>query len=206
VLAVCGLATAFRSQVTGYHRPTEAWLERQIPATIGGLTFIPSAENPMQSYRMDAQTYKALDPIGIVCRTYTNGRDNYDVVVIMGDDPNTFHDQTWCFRGQGWTIRNDQTVQLHTRTYGDIPARLISLEGANGPATMVFTFRGPSGRFFGTFGAMWRDFLLSDITGGKAPTASFIRILRAGAGAAGTVEALTAAVIDSTQDLVWGGR
>lgn len=176
VLVLCGLAIAFRSGVTGYVRPDERWLEARLPDQIGGYDFLRSQENPEQSYRMSEETYDLLDPIGIVCRVYESSNGRFDVVTISGDEPDTFHDQTWCFRAQGWQVTEERTEQL-TTSLGTLPVRIIRVQAGGRDEWMSFVFRGPSGKFFDRFGGLWRDFMVNDLTRGRTTPASFLRVM-----------------------------
>lgn len=176
VLVLCGLAIAFRSGVTGYVRPDEQWLEARLPDRIGTYDFVRSRENPEQSYRMSEETYAALDAIGIVCRIYEGPSGRFDVVTIAGDEPDTFHDQTWCFRAQGWEVREDRVETLAT-SLGDVPVRIIRVRAGARDEWMSFVFRGPSGDFFERFGGLWRDFMVNDLTRGRTTPASFLRVM-----------------------------
>ncbi|MCX7800162.1 MAG: hypothetical protein N2109_07460 [Fimbriimonadales bacterium] len=177
LLVAAGVATLFRNQVTGYERPDEAWLESVLPDRIGDSMFLASASNPKQSYAMDRSTYEALKPIGIVARVYQQGPHRYDVVVIAGDEPNTFHDQTWCFKMQNWQILEDRTVSQPTRTVGEVPMRLIHVANDQTNQWMVFVFRGPAGNFYPDFGGMWREFFFSDLKRGVPTPTSFLRVI-----------------------------
>ena len=175
VLAATGLATAFRSNVTGYVRPTEAWLEDQVPAKIGDFTFIPSAENPKQSYKMGEDTYKMLDPIGIVARIYTNGREKFDVVVIMGDRPDSMHDPRVCLPAQNWEIVSQKVVTVQTRV-GAIP--MVFMEArvpGSGSRVVAFSFRGPTG-FHTEYPALWGDFVRAELAQGNIVTGYYVRL------------------------------
>jgi len=177
LLVATGVATLFRNQVTGYERPDERWLESVLPDRIGGASYLPSGDNPKQSYSMDRATYEALKPIGIVARVYQQGPHRYDVVVISGDEPNTFHDQTWCFKMQNWRILEDRTVATSTRKHGEVPMRLIHVANDQTNQWMVFVFRGPEGRFHPEFGGMWREFFFSDLKKGVPTPTSFLRVI-----------------------------
>ncbi|MFN3682396.1 MAG: hypothetical protein ACK41F_00520 [Fimbriimonadaceae bacterium] len=177
LLVATGVATLFRNRVTGYERPDERWLESVLPDRIQDASYLASSENPEQSYSMDSATYEALKPIGIVARVYQHGPHRYDVVVIAGDEPNTFHDQTWCFRMQNWRILEDRTVSSATRKHGEVPMRLIHVANDQTNRWMVFVFRGPEGRFYPDFGGMWREFFLSDLKKGVPTPTSFLRVI-----------------------------
>jgi len=179
VLLATGLATAFRSSVTGYTRPTERWLEDQIPARIGDFTFIPSDDNPRQSYKMDADTYRILDPCGIVARTYTNGRERYDTVVIMGDHPDSMHDPEWCFTGQGWEIvdREPARVQLDGGKSVEIATLKLRRPDDAGSVTAAFVFQGPSGAYYHEHPQLWFDFMRAELLSGRPQLATFYRFI-----------------------------
>ncbi len=169
LLVATGVATLFRNHVTGYERPDERWLESVLPDAIGEALYLPSSENPKQSYSMDQATYDALKPIGIVSRVYQLGPDRYDVVVIAGDEPNTFHDQTWCFKMQNWEILEDRTVATPTQKHGEVPMRLIHVANDRSNQWMVFVFRGPEGRFHPEFGGDVARILLQRSEEGEFP-------------------------------------
>jgi hypothetical protein len=177
ILAAFGVATIFRSGVSGYVRPTEAWLEDQIPARLGDFTFIPSEENPKQSYKMDEKNYSILDPIGIVSRIYSNGSEKYDVVVIMGDHADALHDPRICLPGQNWTISGQEVVQVKTKRFGEVPFCVLRTTSPGGGEVrlVVFTFKGPSA-FHVDHPSLWIDFLSSEFKHGEVQTGLFLRV------------------------------
>jgi len=96
LLIAVGVATNFTPRrVT--ERRTETWMEQKLPRQFDDYTF-QGGTNPEQSYKMDPLTYSVLNPYGIVCRVFSNGREQYDTVFIHSDNSDSFHDPLVCFQ------------------------------------------------------------------------------------------------------------
>src|SRR5262249_34459561 len=135
----------------------EKWMEARAPEKIGDAPFFKSSQNPAQSYRMNDITYKMLAPYGIVARQYTTKDGKvFDVVLIASESRASFHDPRICFSGSGWTISDQHTVDVPTKTRGVVPVMIVSMEnGEKRNQLAAFFYRGPSGFQASTRGLKW---------------------------------------------------
>ena len=127
----------------------------------GDAPFFRDPRNPAQSYRMNDITYKMLAPFGIVARQYTT-RDGkvFDVVLIASESRASFHDPRICFSGSGWTIADQRTAEVQTRTRGTVPVMIVTMEnGQKRDQMAAFFYRGPSGFQASTRGLKWDMFV-----------------------------------------------
>lgn len=177
LLAGFGVMTNFRTQVTGYTRPTEAWLEDVTPAELTGFNMVRSLDNPKQSYKMDPVTYEVLDPFGIVARIFVRGTERFEAVVIAGDNADSFHDQRGCFQGQGWTITRDRHVTIQTKSRGEVPMNLLTVSGPQGDRIAAYCFQGPSRKLYSKFFDMWKDFMSAELKTGQIQKGVFFRFI-----------------------------
>jgi hypothetical protein len=125
----------------------EKWMEARAPEKIGEMVFIRSQQNPQQSYKMDKVTYEVLAPFGIVARTYTahSGRA-FDVVLIASESRASFHDPRICFAGSGWSLEDQKTVTVETKSRGAVPVTLTRMSSDRKRNQLAaFFYRGPSG-------------------------------------------------------------
>lgn len=174
---LCGAMGLARGEVTGYKRLDESWVEQHTPDTVAGMSFVRSQANPEQSYRMSDETYKMLNPFGIVSRIYIGDTQRYDAVVIAGDNADCFHDQRACFNAQGWTVIKDGVVDLDVRGVGNVPVNLVEVQGPNGPTYAIFAFRGPSGELTNSFDKLWNDFFSAELKTGRIQQGEFFRFI-----------------------------
>lgn len=177
LLVATGSMTFLRSGLVGYVQPDEKWLETMAPDKVQGIDFLPSSENPEQSYKMDPATYEALKPFGIVSRIYDSMGQRFDAVLIAGDNADSFHDQRACFTSQGWNILSDKEVTINVPGRGPQQAVELQLQGPQGRANALYTFRGPSGRLFSKFNDMWKDYFVSELTSGRIYGGEFFRFI-----------------------------
>jgi hypothetical protein len=142
VLAVFGFLNNSYALKVG-DRPTEKWMLELMPTTVTGFTLQPEAVGSKVSYRMGDVVYKELDPIGIAGQRFMKGSTGFDAVVVAGNRMESFHDQRWCFTAQGWTITKEEDATVQTKSYGNIPVKLVEIVRANtSPTYAAFTFRG----------------------------------------------------------------
>jgi hypothetical protein len=173
-----GLVGVFRPNLTGYTKPDEAWLEKMTPEVVMGKRFIPSQENPNQSYKMTEATYEQLKPYGIVSRIFEGNGKRFDAVVIAGDNADSFHDQRACFQSQGWNLLTDQEVEVGLPDGRTVQMVQLEIESQiSGKATALYAFRGPSGTIYSKFGGMWRDYFLAELSTGKIHGGEFFRFI-----------------------------
>lgn len=123
----------------------ETWMEARAPEKIGSMTFARDPANPQQSYKMNKQTYDMLAPFGIVSRVYSDNNTGFDVVLIASESRASFHDPRICFSGQGWTLVEQKTVEVNTRTRGVVPVTITKMDGPKRGQLAAFFYRGPSG-------------------------------------------------------------
>lgn len=144
----------------------EQWLLDRVPDSVPGYRLLGSKENPKITYRMDAQTYQELEPIGIAAQIYRDPAGNeYEAVVIAGQDMATFHDQRVCFTSQGWSLTKDQPGIVPSPDYGDVPVLdLTVLKAGHGSSPAFFMWRSPQ-RFTNNRRTAKFDFLKSGIFG-----------------------------------------
>ncbi len=139
---------------------TEQWMEQHAPPAIQGLGFAKSEANPQQSYRMDDRTYKLLAPYGIVARVYGNAENAFDVVLIASRSRSSFHDPRVCFSGQGWTLVEQTSEKVTSKTRGELDVTLTKMDGPNRRGALAaFFYRGPSGFHPSTVGLKWDMFV-----------------------------------------------
>lgn len=131
-------------------KKTEEQLAALIPATVESYRFIENPETPGATYKMDEVTYELLKPYGIVARVYESELHNQsiDVVLIAGDNRDTFHDPRICFAGQGWQIMNEQRLTIET-AMGTLPLTVVSLahEEEGRRRIAAYLWKAPGGYF-----------------------------------------------------------
>lgn len=131
-------------KIQNFKMKDEAWLHSIVPAQVGDYVVVPSQIDPKVSYRMDDKTYTTLKPIGIAGQTFRGPKGTMDAVVIAGDRMESFHDQRWCFAGQGWEIIGDHLENIDVPGYGTVPMYVMSLKRENeSPRMAAFTFKTP---------------------------------------------------------------
>lgn len=149
VLAAITVLSAFFVHTVGASRGTtrnEKWMERNAPPQIDGYTFLPSAENPEQSYKMDKMSYEELKPIGIVSRIYQKDGQRFDVVLIAGESDYSFHDPRVCFTAQGWTLESQNESAIQTKTRGTVPVTMVRMNSSDEKNKLAcYFYRGPNG-------------------------------------------------------------
>ena len=181
LVALCvavGTFANFRSTISGYVRPTEDEIAVLVPPVVDDYRFRPGEGDQLHSYKMDEVTYEMLNPFGIVGRTYIKNNEVIDAVLIASDDPDSFHDQEWCFKGQNWTINSREIVQVETEEFGKIPFIQLNMTNDRNITTYaMFTFKGPENKFYPSFRDMWWDFTVRGLTSGTPPKGSFYRFI-----------------------------
>lgn len=141
LFAVTGAAITMRPKVN-VDRPTEAWLDTQVPTDFDGYTV-------QSTYKMDPQTYEILKAYGIISRFMTNGAQSYDSVFIASDNSESFHDPRICFNQQYNEILSQMVGTAHTKTVGDVPVTILILKNmrTNQINLSAYCFKGPGGYF-----------------------------------------------------------
>jgi hypothetical protein len=131
---------------------TEAEMEEMAPRKVGDFEFRVNhaCPKPNQSYIVDERTYTELKPFGVVGRIYENYKSGeaYDVLLIAGNDKNSFHDNRVCFESQGFQITKQEAVEIDT-TRGKVPATFLTLQHKErGVQRAVMFYKGPHNAFY----------------------------------------------------------
>jgi Protein of unknown function (DUF3485) len=179
VLAVTGGASLVLSHPSDDKSRNEAWLETITPAKIAGYELQQSPENPKISYRMDKMTYDTLNPYGIVARVFNGQGASIDTVIIGSQKDDSFHDPRQCFTSQFWELNDLRTIQIPTKSRGNIPATFVNLKGRDRNSIAVFFYRGPGGFFPSTMGLKF-DMLRHELATSKAADGVFYRFIAQG--------------------------
>ena len=147
----------------------ETWLEQQAPDLVDGYSFLRGNGLNEQTYKMDKETYRVLEPYGIVSRVYQKQGKNVDVVLIASNNKVSFHDPRICFSAQGWTLEDPRVVSVETTSRGAIPVsftKLVGREYQQGKRLAAFFYKGPDG-FHANTSRLQLSLLLVDVTGEK---------------------------------------
>lgn len=158
----------FGMALTQWERPTEDWLYGIVPTAVPGASLMRGMEDSRVTYRMDEISYKELKPIGIAAQVYQdeNG-EKYDAVVIAGDRMESFHDQRWCFVGQGWEIVQDTFRTVKTKQHGDVKLLFLQIKRPSEPARYAaFAFKSPVD-FRTSYQRAQIDFITEELKRGK---------------------------------------
>jgi len=132
----------------GSSRPskTENWMESSSLERFGGYHMVPGdSPDPLVSYKMDSETYKALEAYGIVARNLSDGDKSFDVVLIASQAKASFHDPRVCFTAQGWQFQREEAVMVSTKRRGLVPVTVAQIKSDVGERWAAFCYRGPGG-------------------------------------------------------------
>lgn len=176
IMVALGVVVFAAPQPNVGEEKSEEWMEGKLPKQAGYFKFRPGADNPEQSYKMDANTYKVLAPFGIVCRLYERLGQRFDVVVIASRDKDSFHDPRICFTASGFEIVQEQRVEIKTKSRGIVPATLASLADGGDRKLALFCYRGPEGFHGSTMSLKWAMFK-EQFRGGQKLDAVFYRFI-----------------------------
>lgn len=177
VLLVFGAAANFGGGLRSRNPHDEHWLERALPTVVGPFTMRPSEANPLQSYRMDDESYKQLEPLGAVCRVFESGASAIDMVFIAANHGMGIHDPRWCFLAQGYTILEERSQNVQTRTRGVVPVMILKVQREGSQSSLaLFCLKGPSG-FTTDHGEMRRSMLWTALRTGMQQEAYFLRLI-----------------------------
>jgi hypothetical protein len=174
VLLAFGLAAAIQPKTKAPVR-SELWMEQNLPMAVGNYHMLPSAENPMCSYRVNEATYQALNPYGIVARVFANDDYRFDTMVVAANDRISLHDPKDCFPGQDWTILWEKKIDLPTKSRGPVHAVALGLQNERGKRIALYTYRGPSGTFAVRNDMFW-DWFVTEVKGSK-PEGALMRVM-----------------------------
>ena len=113
---------------------------------------------------MPEVVYKELDPVGITAQRYSGpGGRSYDAVIVAGDRMESFHDQRWCFKAQGWDLKSEEDAKLQTKSWGEIPIKVVQISrDGMAPTFAVFTFKGPT-KFHSDIPTMSYDYFFFEL-------------------------------------------
>lgn len=154
---------------------TEKWMQENLPMSVGNYSMLPSAEDPMISYRMSEGVYNGLKPYGIVARVFAKQGRQFDTVVVAANDRISLHDPHDCMPAQDMPIQWERSLTLNTKTRGPINAMLLELRGAQGRRFALYTFRGPTGTFAMRDQLFWNWFM-SELKGVR-PDGALMRVM-----------------------------
>jgi hypothetical protein len=157
---------------------TEKDMERVYPDSLGDYHMIPDprGENPRQSYKADVTTYRALVPYGIVSRVLTNGKRSFEVVVIAGDQPDTFHNPLVCFASQDYKVLRNDNITLKTQSRGDVSCILAIAKKGDMIQSALYTYEGPTKMSPENTG-LHNDMFLTQLQTGRPQSATFFRFM-----------------------------
>jgi hypothetical protein len=132
------------------------------------------------SYKMDKSNYDILKPWGIVARTFTDGPEKYDVVVIASRSKESFHDPQVCLTAQGWELSNQRIETMHTQTRGDVPITLFEMKNGNDKRTAMYFLKTTQG-YYADMSKLKLDMFKYKVKNfGKDDEGAFIRIMPMG--------------------------
>ena len=119
----------------------------------------------------DNMTRTSPDPVGIAGQVYSGpGGRSFDAVIVAGDRMESFHDQRWCFKAQGWDLGPEEDAKLKTKSWGEIPVKVVQISKRGFQSTYaVFTFRGPT-KFHSDIPNMSQDYFF--FAGMRTPMSS----------------------------------
>jgi len=180
-LVATGVAANFVPRPSATKR-TEAWMESQLPVRVGDFEFVPSAQNPMQSYKMEKTTYETLKPFGIVSRVYSKSGEQYDVVVVTSDNGDSFHDPSICFQSQGSELENQSVGKVETKSRGTIPVTFLKTSYNGQPRVAAYCYKGPGGMISGSFSILM-DLFRGELSSGRTQEGTFYRFISLHSGA-----------------------
>jgi hypothetical protein len=175
IFAAFGIAMAFRPAATEIHR-TEEWLLNGTPLSVDGYTAQPGPDGTTQTYRMPEDTYKLLQPFGIMTRIYGEGLRHFDVVVIASNTRNSFHNPEHCFPGQFWTISDEHTVNIATRSRGTVPVTVMRASQGDRNVYAAFCFKGPKG-LVASQSELYMQWSLASFLSGQPQEGAFYRFM-----------------------------
>ena len=179
LLGVTGAANLLLATQPEDKSKNETWLGTVCPQQVAGFEMQRSPEDPTVSYRMDKLTYSTLNPYGIVARVFNSNQASVDTVIIGSQKDDSFHDPRQCFTSQFWELNNLRTVQIPTKSRGNIPATFVNLKGRDRESIAVFFYKGPGGFFPSTMG-LKVDMLKYELLNSKPADGIFYRFIAQG--------------------------
>ena len=161
-----GAYRIFGLKIQNFQMKDEAWLYSIVPDQVDTYSVVPGPVNSKISYRMDDKTYKELKPVGISGQTFRGPNGTVDAVIVAGDRMESFHDQRWCFKAQGWDVSDEKFLTLNIPDYGKVPMYWMTLKREGEPPhRAAFTFLTPE-KFRTNYQAGQVDYILKELQTG----------------------------------------
>lgn len=132
------------------------------------------------TYKLDKVNYDILQPWGIVARTFIDGPNKYDVVVIASRRKESFHDPQVCLRAQGWELTNQRTDTIQTKTRGTVPITLFDMAQGGDKRTAMYFLKTTQGYYADMSKLKWDMFKYKLRHLGKDDEGAFVRIMPMG--------------------------
>lgn len=173
LLVVGGMVVTRGKEVSSIR--TQDWLERNTPASIAGFKMVPGRDGDNVTYRIN-ETRDALQAAGLVGRVFTDGKQQYDVVIVYSDRGESFHDPAACFGAQGWTILRQES-KLVALSDGQIEINSLIVknkEGIEQPAAYCF---GTGASIFATQTELLREMFLREVVTMKSQEGAMYRFI-----------------------------
>lgn len=158
---------------------TEDWMIANAPRSIPGFVMQGGVESSEYTYKMDERTYGELDPYGIVARVFENRETGevYDTVLIASKSKDSFHDPRICFTAQGWTLANQWSESVETKTRGTAYMTVTVMDGPDGRNKLAaFLYRG-QGKFYKSTSELKVGMFLEQLKGGGDLDGVFYRFI-----------------------------
>jgi hypothetical protein len=179
-LIAAGLFITYSPATTLVTR-TESFLEQKAPLKVASYAFeaSPTSPKPAQSYVVGEDTYKILNPFGIVGRVYRDGAKAFDVLLIASNKKESFHDQRVCFAAQGYNLTDQRIETLETKR-GTIPITVTQMTHKDlGEQVAILFYKGPGGFYPTPQSLAWAMFK-EQLMGGTKLEAVFYRVIPVG--------------------------
>ena len=106
-------------------KPFVGLASSDVPREVGGYL-------APRDYEMTADVKALLQGADTVSRTYTQGPDAIDFVLLGGNSRENLHDPRSCLAGAGWALANDHTERLPGTAVDVHACRAIGLPGTPG--------------------------------------------------------------------------
>ena len=150
-----------------------------VPRSVGGVVG--------QDYAMTPEVRAALASADTVSRTYGQGADAVDFVLIGGTDRTALHDPRSCLVGAGWKLEDDHTEVLPGTGIAAHACRAVGMPGASG-YDIVYLYV-VDGHVINQVTQIRAAMLWSALLGRKNTPVYFLRFLRPLSNNAATVPA-----------------
>lgn len=172
-LSILGiLLLAFAGYLTFFVNPTQGGIQTEeellslLPLSVDKYRFVEKPSSPGQSYKSEDRVYEMLKPRGIGNRIYTHGGRQYEVVVIVSDNKQSFHDPRWCFRASGWTIDEDRMRSAESQARGTMPVAIVTVSRERRKGQLAaFYYQGPNG-IYADMPSLSRDLIITPLIKG----------------------------------------